>query len=360
MISKRAKTRQIKLSNVAVGGDAHITVQSMTKTKTDDIKSTVYQINSLEIAGCELIRLAVPNMEAARCLGKIKEQIHIPMIADIHFDWKLALEAVAQGVDGLRINPGNIGPLWKVQEVVAACKDRGVPIRIGVNGGSLQKDILSKYGHPTPEAIVESAERHIGILENLDFKEIKVSLKASNVPITIEAYRLFSSRHDYPLHIGISEAGIPETGIIKSAAGLGSLLYDGIGDTMRVSLTSEPELEVNVAYEILKSLGIRQKGINFISCPTCGRTRVNLVKLAHEAAQRLKTVQSTVTVAIMGCEVNGPGEAKEADYGIAGGGGEGLLFKKGTVVRKVKEADLISALVDLINEELQEEKTRKG
>ncbi|MBF0519450.1 MAG: flavodoxin-dependent (E)-4-hydroxy-3-methylbut-2-enyl-diphosphate synthase [Nitrospirae bacterium] len=349
---KRAKTRQIRLSNVTIGGDAPVSVQSMTKTRTTDVESTAYQINSLEIAGCELIRLAVPNMDAALCLGKIKAQIHIPMIADIHFDWKLALEAVAQGVDGLRINPGNIGPLWKVKEVVTACKDNGIPIRIGVNGGSLQKDILAKYGHPTPEAIVESAERHIEILYDMDFKEIKVSLKASNVPITIEAYRLFSSRHDIPLHIGISEAGIPETGIIKSAVGLGALLYDGIGDTMRVSLTSEPEEEVRVAYEILKSLGIRQRGINFISCPTCGRTRVNLVKLAHEASERLKAVQSTVTVAIMGCEVNGPGEAKEADYGIASGSGEGLLFKKGTVVRKVKESDLITALIDLINEEV--------
>ncbi|QWR77256.1 flavodoxin-dependent (E)-4-hydroxy-3-methylbut-2-enyl-diphosphate synthase [Candidatus Magnetomonas plexicatena] len=349
---KRAKTRQIRLSKVAIGGDSPVTVQSMTKTRTTDVESTAYQINSLEIAGCELIRLAVPNMDAALCLGKIKERIHIPMIADIHFDWKLALEAVAQGVDGLRINPGNIGPLWKVQEVVTACKDNGIPIRIGVNGGSLQKDILTKYGHPTPEAIVESAERHIEILDNMNFKEIKVSLKASNVPITIEAYRLFSARHDIPLHIGISEAGIPETGIIKSAVGLGTLLYDGIGDTMRVSLTSEPEEEVRVAYEILKSLGIRQRGINFISCPTCGRTRVNLVKLAHEASERLKSVKSTVTVAIMGCEVNGPGEAKEADYGIASGSGEGLLFKKGEVVRKVKESDLITALIDLINEEV--------
>jgi (E)-4-hydroxy-3-methylbut-2-enyl-diphosphate synthase len=344
-------TRQIMVGGVAVGGGAPVSVQSMTKTKTADVEAVVAQINRLEAAGCELIRVAVPNEEAAAALGAIKARIGIPLIADIHFDYRLALAAVAGGVDALRINPGNIGAPWKVKEVVAACSDRGVPIRIGVNAGSLQKDLLEKYGHPTPEALVESAEQNVEILEKLGFGAIKLSLKASDVPRTIEAYRLFSRRRDYPLHLGISEAGPSFGGIIKSAVGLGILLEEGIGDTMRVSLTAPPEEEVRVAWEILKALGKRRRGINLISCPTCGRCRVNLVEVVGEAEERLRGIDKTVTVAIMGCEVNGPGEAKEADYGLAGGNGEALIFKHGKVVRKVKQSEMLDALIKVISED---------
>jgi (E)-4-hydroxy-3-methylbut-2-enyl-diphosphate synthase len=340
---------------MAVGGGSPISVQSMTKTDTRDVNATANQILSLEAAGCEIIRLAVPDMEAAQALGKIKSQIsnlksQIPMIADIHFDWRLALEAIKQGVDGLRLNPGNIGAKWKVKEVVAAAKEKNIPIRIGVNAGSLEKELLQKYGHPTPEALVESAEGHIKILEELDFHDIKVSLKASNVMKTVDAYRLFSENYDYPLHIGISEAGPPFTGIIKSAVGLGMLLSEGIGDTMRVSLTAEPEEEIRVAYEILKSLGIRRRGPELISCPTCGRCQVDLRPLAQKVEDILKNVSKPISVAVMGCVVNGPGEAREADFGIAGGKGMGLVFKKGEVVKKVKEEELLDALIELINE----------
>ncbi len=352
---ERKQTRQIHVGNVAVGGGSPISVQSMTKTDTRDVNATANQILSLEAAGCEIIRLAVPDMEAALALGKIKSQIsnlksQIPMIADIHFDWRLALEAIKQGVDGLRLNPGNIGAKWKVKEVVAAAKEKNIPIRIGVNAGSLEKELLQKYGHPTPEALVESAEGHIKILEELDFHDIKVSLKASNVMKTVDAYRLFSENYDYPLHIGISEAGPPFTGIIKSAVGLGMLLSEGIGATMRVSLTAEPEEEIRVAYEILKSLGIRRRGPELISCPTCGRCQVDLRPLAQKVEDILKNVSKPISVAVMGCVVNGPGEAREADFGIAGGKGMGLVFKKGEVVKKVKEEELLDALIELINE----------
>ncbi len=352
---ERKQTRQIHVGNVAVGGGSPISVQSMTKTDTRDVNATANQILSLEAAGCEIIRLAVPDMEAAQALGKIKSQIsnlksQIPMIADIHFDWRLALEAIKQGVDGLRLNPGNIGAKWKVKEVVAAAKEKNIPIRIGVNAGSLEKELLQKYGHPTPEALVESAEGHIKILEELDFHDIKVSLKASNVMKTVDAYRLFSENYDYPLHIGISEAGPPFTGIIKSAVGLGMLLSEGIGATMRVSLTAEPEEEIRVAYEILKSLGIRRRGPELISCPTCGRCQVDLRPLAQKVEDILKNVSKPISVAVMGCVVNGPGEAREADFGIAGGKGMGLVFKKGEVVKKVKEEELLDALIELINE----------
>jgi (E)-4-hydroxy-3-methylbut-2-enyl-diphosphate synthase len=353
---ERKQTRQIHVGNVTVGGGSPISVQSMTKTDTRDVNATVQQILALESAGCEIIRLAVPDMEAAQAIGKIKSQIsnlksQIPMIADIHFDWRLALEAIKQGVDGLRLNPGNIGAKWKVKEIVAAAKEKNIPIRIGVNAGSLGKELLEKYGHPTPEALVESAEGHIKILEELNFHDIKVSLKASNVMKTVDAYRLFSKRHDYPLHIGISEAGPPFSGIIKSAVGLGMLLSEGIGDTMRVSLTAEPEEEIRVAYEILKSLGIRRRGPELISCPTCGRCQVDLRPLAQKVEDILKNVSKPISVAVMGCVVNGPGEAREADFGIAGGKGMGLVFKKGEVVKKVKEDELLKALIDLINEE---------
>jgi len=345
----RRKTRTIYVGKVPVGGGNPIVVQSMTKTDTMDVKSTVKQIKSLESRGCEIIRLAVPNMEAAKVLGTIKKSITIPMIADIHFDWRLALEAIDQGVDGLRINPGNIGAKWKVKEVVTAAKDKGIPMRIGVNAGSLERELLKKYGHPKPEALVESAVRNIQILEEMDFTHLKVSLKGSDVPTTVEAYRLFSEKYDYPLHIGISEAGPPSIGIIKSSVGCGILLSEGIGDTVRVSLTAEPEEEVRVAYEILKSLGLRKKGVEIISCPTCGRCRIDLRGLATEVEYRLREIDKPLKIAVMGCVVNGPGEAREADLGIAGGKGIGILFRKGRVIKKIKEKDLLDELMNEIS-----------
>jgi (E)-4-hydroxy-3-methylbut-2-enyl-diphosphate synthase len=341
----RKNTKTIYVGKVPIGGENPIVVQSMTKTDTADVESTLRQIKSLESSGCEIIRLAVPNINAAKSLAKIKKSIRIPMIADIHFNWRLALEAIEQGVDGLRINPGNIGTKWKTKEVVTAAKERGIPIRIGVNAGSLEKELLKKYGHPKPEALVESAGRHIQILEELNFTNIKVSLKASEVLKTVEAYRLFSERYNYPLHIGISEAGPPSRGIIKSSVGLGILLSEGIGDTIRVSLTAEPEEEVRVAYEILKSLGLRKKGIDIISCPTCGRCKIDIKGLATEVEYRLREIDKPITVAVMGCIVNGPGEAREADFGIAGGKGRGILFKKGKILRTVKEEELLDALL---------------
>jgi (E)-4-hydroxy-3-methylbut-2-enyl-diphosphate synthase len=321
----------------------------MTKTDTRDATATARQIRRLARAGCEIIRVAVPDMAAALTLGRIRRAVPVPIIADIHFDWRLALEAITQGIDGLRINPGNIGARWKIAEVVAACKDRRIPIRIGVNAGSLGKKLLEKYGRPAPEALVESAAEHIGLLEGMNFREIKVSLKASNVPTTVEAYRLFSKKFRYPLHIGISEAGPSFTGIIKSSVGLGILLSQGIGDTMRVSLSADPAEEVRVAYEILKSLGLRQKGANIISCPTCGRCQIDIRGLAAKVEAGLKDIERPVTVAVMGCVVNGPGEAREADIGIAGGKGSGILFRKGKVVKTVKEHDLLRELMNEIS-----------
>ncbi|HWR57707.1 MAG TPA: flavodoxin-dependent (E)-4-hydroxy-3-methylbut-2-enyl-diphosphate synthase [Thermodesulfovibrionales bacterium] len=345
---RRKKTSVIHVGAVPIGGKNPIAVQSMTKTDTRNVKSTVNQIKSLERAGCEIIRIAVPDMQAARALGSIKKSAAIPVIADIHFDWRLALEAIHQGVDGLRINPGNIGAAWKVKEVVSAAKNNCIPIRIGVNAGSLSKKLLGKYGHPTPEALVESAAEHVNILERLNFREIKVSLKASNVPTTVDAYRLFSRKFRYPLHIGISEAGPSFTGMIKSSVGLGILLSEGIGDTIRVSLSANPIEEVRVAYEILKSLGIREKGANIISCPTCGRCEIDIRGIAAKVEDRLKNINKPVTVAVMGCVVNGPGEAREADVGIAGGKGVGILFRKGKVIRTVKEKDLLKTLLEEI------------
>jgi len=344
----RNRTRKIHVGSVPIGGGSLVSVQSMTKTDTRDAAATARQIRRLAKAGCEIIRVAVPDIQAAEALGKIKRSISIPLIADIHFDWRLALEAIRQGVDGLRINPGNIGARWKVAEVVAACKDRGIPVRIGVNAGSLGKKLLEKYRHPTPKALVESAAEHIRILEGMNFREIKVSLKASNVPTTVEAYRFFSKKFRYPLHIGISEAGPSFTGIIKSSVGLGILLSEGIGDTMRVSLSADPAEEVRVAYEILKSLGLRQKGANIISCPTCGRCQIDIRGLAAKVESGLKDIENPVTVAVMGCVVNGPGEAREADIGIAGGKGSGILFRKGKVVKTVKEKDLLRELMQEI------------
>jgi len=341
----RRKTKQITLGKVMIGGGAPVAVQSMCNTDTRDHEATLAQIDQLGQAGCELIRLAVPDEAAAKAIGMIKRGTNLPLIADIHFDYRLAIEAVKQGIDGLRINPGNIGGKDKVSEVVRACRDRGVPIRIGVNAGSLEKHLLEKYGHPTPEAIVESAFGHIRILEDLHFGDIKVSLKASDVMTTVAAYRMFSQKSDYPLHIGISEAGTLFSGTIKSSVGLGMLLAEGIGDTMRVSLTADPVEEVRVAYEILKSLKIRQRGVNIISCPTCGRTEIDIIGLAQEVEKRLAHIKEPITVAVMGCVVNGPGEAREADVGIAGGKGVGLLFKHGEIVKKFDEGELADVLV---------------
>src|SRR6185369_17270063 len=339
-------TRQIKIGNVLVGGNAPCSVQSMCSTDTRDEAATLAQIARLADAGCEIVRCAVPDMDAALALGRIRAGSRIPVVADIHFDYKIAMKVLEQGIDALRLNPGNIGERWKVEEVVKAARERLVPIRIGVNAGSLEKELLRKYGHPTAEAMVESALGHVRILEDIGYDQIKISLKASDVPKTVEAYRLLSLRVDYPLHIGITEAGTTFSGTIKSAVGLGILLADGIGDTLRVSLTGDPVDEVRVGFEILKSLGLRQHGVNFVSCPTCGRCQINLIQVAEEVEQRLQGVDAPFTVAVMGCVVNGPGEAREADFGIAGGKGEGLLFRHGEIVRKVPEKELADALVD--------------
>ncbi len=350
METHRKKTRQITLGTVKIGGGAPVAVQSMCNTDTRDPKATLAQIEKLERAGCEIVRLAVPDEEAAKSIGRIRKGTKLPLVADIHFSHTLALQAAKQGVDGLRINPGNIGGKDKVAEVVRACKDRGIPIRIGVNAGSLEKHLLEKYGHPTPEAIVDSAFGHIRILEDLDYRNIKVSLKASDVMTTVSAYRLFSGKSDYPLHIGISEAGTLFSGTVKSSVGLGILLSEGIGDTMRVSLTADPVEEVRVAYEILKSLKVRQRGVNIISCPTCGRTEIDIIGLAQEVERRLANVKEPLTVAVMGCVVNGPGEAREADVGIAGGKGVGLLFKHGEILKKFDEKELADVLVNEVEE----------
>ena len=353
---ERRLTRQLEVGKVKVGGTAPIAVQSMTNTKTSDPVATLEQINRLAEAGCDIVRCAVPDMAAADGLKTIVAESPIPVIADIHFDYKLALAAIEAGVDGLRLNPGNIGGNDRVAAVVEAAKKRNIPIRIGVNAGSLPKDLLEKYGHPTPEALVEAAWRHIRILEEMDYKNIKISLKAHDVPLTLAAYRLMASQCDYPLHVGITEAGTVNSGIIKSAVGIGTLLAEGIGDTIRVSLTGDPVREVKVGFEILKSLGLREYGPTLISCPTCGRTQINLEKLALEVEKRLAEISEPITVAVMGCVVNGPGEAREADVGIAGGINEGLIFRKGEVLKKVAEADIIDELFAEIDKILLERK----
>ena len=353
---ERRLTRQLEVGKVKVGGTAPIAVQSMTNTKTSDPVATLEQINRLAEAGCDIVRCAVPDMAAAEGLKTIVAESPIPVIADIHFDYKLALAAIEAGVDGLRLNPGNIGGNDRVAAVVEAAKKRNIPIRIGVNAGSLPKDLLEKYGHPTPEALVEAAWRHIHILEEMDYKNIKISLKAHDVPLTLAAYRLMASQCDYPLHVGITEAGTVNSGIIKSAVGIGTLLAEGIGDTIRVSLTGDPVREVKVGFEILKSLGLREYGPTLISCPTCGRTQINLEKLALEVEKRLAEISEPITVAVMGCVVNGPGEAREADVGIAGGINEGLIFRKGEVLKKVAEADIIDELFAEIDKILLERK----
>lgn len=342
----RRKTRQVQVGRVAVGGGAPVSVQSMCSTDTRDIAATVAQIHALQKAGCEIVRCAVPDQQAACALAEIRAGISIPLIADIHFDFRLALASLEAGVEGLRLNPGNIGEQWKVAEVVRACTERSVPIRIGVNAGSLEPALLEKYGRPTAAAMVESALGHVRMLEDLGFQQIKVSLKASDVRRTVAAYRLLADRIDYPLHIGITEAGTSWSGTIKSAIGLGSLLLDGIGDTLRVSLTGDPVEEVRVGWEILKSLDLRERGPVFISCPTCGRCEINLIEIAEEVEQRLHDLPVKLTIAVMGCVVNGPGEAREADLGVAGGRGQGLLFRNGETLRKVRQEELADALVE--------------
>ena len=341
-------TKQIMVGGVPIGGGAPVTIQSMTNTRTDDVEATLHQIRTLAAAGCEIIRVAVPDMAAAKAVGKIKEGSPIPVVVDIHFDYKLALEAIAAGADKVRINPGNIGGADHVKAVAQACAWRGVPIRIGVNGGSLEKPLLAKYGGVCPEAMVESAFGHIRLLNQFDFDDICVSLKSSSVPMTMKAYQLMNQASNYPLHIGVTEAGTVRMGTLKSAVGIGGLLALGIGDTMRVSLSADPVEEVYAAKEILKAAGVRKEGAELVSCPTCGRTRIDLIALANEVEERLKTVDKPITVAVMGCVVNGPGEASAADCGIAGGVGEGLLFKKGQIVKKVPQEQLVEELFALI------------
>ena len=353
---ERKYTRQIHIGNVAIGGGAPISVQSMCNTKTTDTKATVAQIKALQNAGCDIVRVAVPDMEAAQNLGNIIKEINIPLVADIHFDYKLALEAIKQGISALRLNPGNIGGEEKVRAVVKAAKEAHIPIRIGVNAGSLDKKILAKYGEATPEALVESAMQHVKILEDLDFHDLKISLKAHDVPLTLAAYRLMSKTVDYPLHLGITEAGTVNTGIIKSAVGIGALLAEGIGDTFRISLTGDPVVEVKVANEILKSLGLKEYGPTLVACPTCGRTSIDLPAIAEQVEKKLSGIKDPIDVAVMGCVVNGPGEARGADVGIAGGNGEGLIFRKGEIIRKVPEENLVEELFNEIDAILEERK----
>lgn len=344
MMIQRRKTRQIAIGNVKVGGNAPISVQSMTNTKTTDTEATVAQIKALQRAGCDIVRIAVPDMAAAKNIANIKNQVNVALVADIHFDYRLALEAIEQGIDALRINPGNIGSEDRVKAVVTAAKKKHIPIRIGVNAGSLDKKLLAKYGKITAQALVDSAMEHVRILEKLDFYDIKISLKAHDVPLTIEAYRLMSRTVNYPLHLGITEAGTVNTGIIKSAVGIGALLAEGIGDTFRISLTGDPVNEVKVANEILKALGLKEYGPTLISCPTCGRCNIDLPGIAAKVEKKLEGIAKPLKVAVMGCVVNGPGEARDADIGIAGGKNEGLLFRKGEIIGKVSEDKLVDAL----------------
>ena len=338
-------TKQITVGGVALGGGAPVTIQSMCNTKTEDAAATAAQIRALEDAGCEIVRVTVPTMEAARAISAIKERISIPLVADIHFDHRLAVEAAVRGADKIRINPGKIGGEENVKAVVDACRARRIPIRIGVNGGSLEKALLAKYGKVTPEALVESAMGHIRLLEKFDFTDICVSVKSSDVPLNMAAYRLLHERVDYPLHLGVTEAGTPSMGLIKSAIGIGGLLCEGIGDTVRVSLTADPVEEVYAARRILQACGIRRSGVNLVSCPTCGRTGYNMIPIAEELEKRLAGCSKKITVAVMGCVVNGPGEASAADIGIAGGEGEGLIFRKGKVLYKVPQEKLVDGLL---------------
>ncbi len=341
----RKNTRTVNIGGVKIGGDNPIAIQSMCNTDTRDVKATVEQIKALEKAGCEIARVAVPDMEAAEAVKDIVKGINIPLVADIHFDYRLAIKAMDGGVDKLRINPGNIGSEDRIKAVAEKAKERHIPIRIGVNSGSLEKDILEKYGKVTSEGLVESALKHAAILERLDFYDIVISIKASDVSRSIDTYSLLSSKVDYPLHVGITEAGTVWGGTVKSAVGLGAILSRGIGDTVRVSLTGDPVEEVKAAKEILKALGLRRFGIEFVSCPTCGRTSIDLIGIANMVEKRCSNINKSIKVAVMGCAVNGPGEAREADIGIAGGHGMGLIFKKGEIIKKVKEADLVDELM---------------
>ena len=348
---KRENTRQIKVGSVAVGGGARVSVQSMCNTKTWDVDATVSQILAFEEAGCDIVRVAIPDMRAAQAISAIKERIHIPLVGDIHFDYRLALEAAARGIDKIRINPGNIGGEENVKAVAEACRKRNIPIRIGVNAGSLEPRLLEKYGHPCPEALVESAQGHIALLNKYDFNDICLSLKSSSVPLSIASYRAAAEAFPYPLHLGVTETGTLFNGTIQSAVGIGTMLSEGIGDTIRVSLTADPIEEVRVGLAILKAAGVRSGGVKFVSCPTCGRTEIDLISLAQRVEQAVGHIDRDITVAVMGCVVNGPGEAREADYGIAGGKDKGILFEKGQVVGTYAYDELFDALLNRIEED---------
>lgn len=345
---ERKMTRKVSVKNVKVGGNSKISVQSMTNTRTKDVESTLKQIKELSDAGCDIIRVAVLDDEDAQALKDITARSEIPVVADIHFDYRLALKSIENGVSALRINPGNIGDKKRVIMVADKCREKNIPIRIGVNSGSLEKDLLEKYGKVTAEALVESALKHVKILEDINFYDIVISIKSSDVKMMIDAYRLISKKCNYPLHLGVTESGTEFSGTIKSSIGIGTLLAEGIGDTIRVSLTCDPVLEVKTGIEILRSLGLRKGGVTFVSCPTCGRTRIDLIKIANEVEKRLKNCTKEIKVAVMGCAVNGPGEAREADIGIAGGIGEGIIFKKGEIIKKVKEDELVNELINEI------------
>lgn len=350
----REETRSVQVGNLTIGGNNHVVIQSMCNTKTKNVEATIKQINALEQAGCELVRVAVFDKEDAYAIKEIKKGIHIPLVADIHFDYRLALIAIESGIDKVRINPGNIGSIEKVKAVVDACKEKHIPIRIGVNGGSLEKEILEKYGEPTPEGMIESAMKHVKILEDLDFHDIVISLKSSNTMLTIKAYELASKTFPYPLHVGVTEAGTALGGTIKSSLGIGTLLYEGIGNTIRVSLSDDPVEEIKVAKILLKELGLLKGVPTLVSCPTCGRIQYDLIPIAKEMEDFLKDIHLDITIAIMGCAVNGPGEARHADIGIAGGVGEGLLIKHGEVVKRVKQEDMVQTLKDEILKMVEE------
>ena len=348
MMDKRDTVKKINVGGVEIGGGAPVSVQTMCNTKTWDVEATVAQIKAMQVAGADIVRLAIPDMRAAQAIAEIKEQVSVPLVADIHFDHRLALAVAERGIDKIRINPGNIGGAENVKAVAEACRKRSIPIRIGVNAGSLEPRLIEKYGHPCPEAMVESAQGHVELLQRFDFDDICLSMKASSVPLTVAAYRLAAERFDYPLHLGVTETGTEWNGTIQSAVGIGTLLCEGIGNTVRVSLTADPVREVSAGIAIVKAAGLRPGGVRFVSCPTCGRTEIDLISLASEVESRVKNINKDITVAVMGCVVNGPGEAREADYGIAGGRGKGLLFKKGVVIGTYPYERLCDALLELI------------
>ena len=350
-MDKRDTVKKIKAGSVEIGGGAAVSVQTMCNTKTWDVEATVSQIKAMQAAGADIVRVAVPDMESAKAISAIKEQVNVPLVADIHFDYRLALEAAARGIDKIRINPGNIGGEENVKAVADACRKRNIPIRIGVNAGSLEGRLIEKYGHPCPEAMVESAADHAALLEKFGFEDICLSMKASSVPLTVEAYRLAAERFPYPLHLGVTETGTEWNGTIQSAVGIGTLLCEGIGNTVRVSLTADPVREVSAGIAIVKAAGLRKGGVKFVSCPTCGRTEIDLIALATEVENRVKGIDRDITVAVMGCVVNGPGEAREADYGIAGGKGKGIVFKKGRVLGTYPYDQLCDALLELIEKD---------